>query len=262
MRKKYSKKKMLTLVMSMIMLSSLLGISYAQWTKSIIIETKITSGTIEATGEAKSEYMMCANVDCVSGDNHRQNPEISIKLADKSIPIEVRKVEIVSFEYTAEIWAGDWVEYKYQDRHGNWIVYRKDWEGEIAGLTKQTLTTQVQNILCNYEKNNNVLTISIVGSNTQNGDWKIKRAMDKTWTNNRPNDRPAWADIHVGEKGQMTLRITYTQFNTKRSGGWEKTMEVKVPVSWNRLNGWENSLFPGDSGQNHSIKPGDESSYK
>ena len=79
----------------------------------------------------------------------------------------------------------------------------------------------------------------------------------------RPDERPSWADIDVSRKGTLTLRITYTQFNTKTSGGWEKTIDVEVPVSWYRKvpsqSGQPNLVFPQNGTQ--SIRPGEENEF-
>ena len=87
---------------------------------------------------------------------------------------------------------------------------------------------------------------------------QIKDAMPQIWSEQRPGNRPNWADVYVGNIGKLTFRITYTQFNTKNAGGWEKTMDVEVPVSWYR---WkqgdgDNKIFPQNG--NQSIRPGDE----
>lgn len=257
MRKRQNKNQLLTLVFSLILLNALLGTSYAYWTKSVVVETKIVSGKIGATGEcvSESEYIMCVNAECASGDKHRQQPKIQIQLDQDSLPIEVRNVEILEFKYTAEIWSGT------QSKEDKW-----KWDHSPT-YTQVILTNDVKSIKCTYEKDeNNLLTIGIGEQGKE--DLEIKEAMREVWSENRPSDRPNWADVYVGEKGKLTLRITYTQFNTKNSGGWEKVMDVEVPVSWYRKHGGDSNLSNGvwpvmNSGiGNMSIKPGEEDKFK
>ena len=280
MGKKWSKKKMPTLVMSMIILSSLLGISYAQWTKSTIIETKIVSGTIEATGENESQYIMCAGVCCTNEDKHRhrQQSRVKLQLAQESIPIEIRSVKIKSFQYWAEIWEGEFVqvikERTVEDKENKkdtetYSELEWQWNEKPTESVSRTLTEKVENIGCTYQKESNNFVIIGIGTGGQ-GDVAIKDAMDEVWSDHRPSNRPSCADIDVSQKGTLTVTITYTQFNTKYSGGWTKEIDVAIPVSWYRRESYErvdsdsytkNSIYPNASKQGQSIKPGEEWRY-
>ena len=259
------------------MLSTLLGIGYAQWTKSTIIETKITSGTIEATGTDKEEYIMCTNTDCTSGDRHRKKSVIQLKKVGESIPIEIRSIKIKSFEYMAEIWDGKMVSVKkFAWINGKWgprlITYYEDewrWNEQPTTSELKVLTDGVKNIPCTYEctytKEGEIDSVYIGIGVDNRGDLQIKDAFPQAWSNHRPANRPDWADIDVSQKGKLTFTITYTQFNTKKStGGWEKTLDVEVPVSWYRRNinrdDMPNLIYPLNGVQ--SIKPGDENKFK
>lgn len=238
MRKRQNKKQLLTLVISLILLSTFLGTSYAYWTKSIVVETKINSGNIEAVGTVQKEYTMCANINCSKEKEHHQSPTIEIQDTG-SVPIKITDVRIKSFEYTGEIW--DY--YKFSLAPWRMIDTRT-----------VTLKTEVENIACNFDYNykdsKNILTVKIV-------DNQIREAMPTLWNdNNRPTDRKPWADIYVGDKGWLTLEITYTQFNTTNSTGWKKTLDVVVPVNWVRKDWRDNKEYPSNG--NSDITPGFE----
>lgn len=257
MRKQRNNKKVLALVMSLTLFSAVLGTSYASWSKTTIVDTKITSGEIAAIGAVERQYIMCTNTTCVNGDIHRQQPSIQVQLEQDSIPIEIRKIELLEFEYTAEVWSGK-DEFK-------WLpipAYYWKWNDSPTYQTV-TLTDAVKNIPCMYEKDDNNRITILLGEQGQ-GDLQIKNAMTQAWSVERPQDRPNWADVYVGNTGKLTFRITYTQFNTKNVGGWEKTMDVEVRVSWYRKRSANISassiVFP-DNG-NISIKPGEESKFR
>lgn len=236
---------------------ALLGTSYAYWNQMTVVEGKITSGYIDAKGAVKRNYIMCANINC-NTDYHHESAIVKIDKVGNSLPIKIRKVEMIGFTYSAEKWkktGEEWIwDWWHISGHSE-DIWELLPERETVTLNEQDLKeviTENETIKINPDQ-----TIEVSFN-----DETLKNKMPKVWTEDRPDNRPARADIDVSKKGKMKIRIYYTQFNTPKSGGWEKYEDVEMDVSWYRWNNpnsqsWgDNTRFPENG--NQSIEPGHE----
>lgn len=234
---------------------SLLGTSYAYWNQMTVVEGKITSGYIDAKGAVKRNYTMCANINC-NTDYHHESAIVKIDKVGNSLPVKIRKVEMIGFTYSAEKWkkTREWVR-----DWGPFGHYEDKWE-LLPG--RETVTLNAQDLKDVMTENETIRINPDQTIEVSFNDETLKDKMPKIWTENRPSDRPARADIDVSKKGKMKIRIYYTQFNTPKSGGWVKSEDVEMDVSWYRWNNpndqsrGNNIRYPENG--NQSIEPGHE----
>lgn len=292
MRGRHRRFKLFKVTPVLIATCALLGTSYAYWGQITVVDTTIQSGQINATAtlpatltsQSNESYIMCSNIRCNSGENHHKNSKVSVKLAQDSIPISIRSVEVIGFSYWSEM-------YQIKDEEvcvgTEWKKFGWRWK-EVPVYEDRPVLSKANPFTKKVEFNQDQLkslTLSAtMQGNTMNidlDDQKIKDAMRCQWQSKGNQfeiwnfrwrrlqnvTRPAHADIDTSKTGSIDLKIVYTQFNTKYVGGWEKEIILEdIPVYWYRLdpNSHKNNIYPITSnGVNYgmTITPGDESTF-
>lgn len=161
------------LSMTIIGIGSLLGTSYAFWTKNTIVETKMTTTFIDATGQMLQDFDIRKRVD----------PIFKINVTKGSLPIQIRKIEILN--YRLEITRPN----GYHKISGNKL-------GQCS-YTFTGTSLEIMPHIIELLKKTHKITIS-------------------------EEDQC---------QGEMLVRITYTQFNTKEYGGWEKILDFNMDIT-------------------------------
>lgn len=113
MKKSRKKTKKIVPVVAVMVSATLLGTSYAYWSKATPIETQVATGDIDAVGQhnTSARYRLCANIHCdildgKEGNGHYHNAlSGTIHVQSKgSVPIKVTGVKITQVTFNVPKW--------------------------------------------------------------------------------------------------------------------------------------------------------------